>query len=316
MFALPLSGFTSALILSSSFALCFFLFLKASRVLPLDRGRELAFAGAASKGKRTSAGLLFVIPACAVAAIFSRFDTEIYLYLLLVVLEMLAGYLDDNSKYPWGELKKGLIDLFISALAAYVFVYFQNTPFMLPVFGTSFSLPPLITFLLATALVWGSVNVVNITDGVDGLSASLGSITLASFLVFSNKYFTMGDFQPVVLAFLGGLLAYLFFNASPSTHLMGDAGSRALGVLIAITALKSQAPLLFIPFALVFILDGASSMLKLTVLRVTNFKSFMANIRTPLHDHVRKNLLYSDPQTVTRFCLFQFLISALVMLLI
>ncbi len=316
MFNLPLPGWAAALLLLTSFLACFLLFKNYSRILPYDRGRELAFSGSASKGKHTSAGLFFVVPACLLSIIFSKFSLEIYLYLLLIILEMLAGYFDDNSKYPWGELKKGLIDLFIAALAAYVFVFFQNTPFLLPLFGVSFSLPPLVTFLLATALIWGSINVVNITDGVDGLSSGLASITLISFLVFSNKYLTMWDFQPVALAFLGGILAYVFFNASPSTHLMGDSGSRALGMLIALMSLKCQAPLLFLPFALVFILDGASSMLKLTVLRTTRNKSFMSNIRTPLHDHVRENMHYSDPQTVTRFCLFQLLLSAIYMLLI
>lgn len=316
MFALPLLGWTSALLFCASFFVCFLLFKNASRILPFDRGRELAFSGSASKGKHTSAGLFFVLPACALSIIFSRFNTEIYLYILLIILETLAGFFDDNSKYPWGELRKGLIDLFIAALASYVFVFFHNTPFLLPLFGTSFTLPPLVTFLLATALIWGSINVVNITDGVDGLSSGLGAITLLSFFIFSNKFLTMWDFQPVVLAFLGGILAYMFFNASPSTHLMGDSGSRALGMLIALTALKCQAPLLFLVFALVFILDGASSMLKLTVLRTTSNKSFMSTIRTPLHDHVRENMHYSDAQTVTRFCLFQLFLSVLYMLLI
>jgi phospho-N-acetylmuramoyl-pentapeptide-transferase len=52
-----------------------------------------------------------------------------------------------------------------------------------------------------------------------------------------------------------------------------------------------------------------SSLLKLTVLRVTKYKSFMRNIRTPLHDHVRDNLGFSDTQTVLRFSVFQFVIS-------
>ena len=291
------------------------LFKNASRILPFDRGRELAFSGSASKGKHTSAGLFFVLPACALSIVFSRFNTEIYLYILLIILETLAGFFDDNSKYPWGELRKGLIDLFIAALASYVFVFFHNTPFCCLFWHELYSSAAGYVFVCHSAYM-GSINVVNITDGVDGLSSGLGAITLLSFFIFSNKFLTMWDFQPVVLAFLGGILAYMFFNASPSTHLMGDSGSRALGMLIALTALKCQAPLLFLVFALVFILDGASSMLKLTVLRTTSNKSFMSTIRTPLHDHVRENMHYSDAQTVTRFCLFQLFLSVLYMLLI
>ena len=309
MITLPISSAVLGILFLLTFALCFVLFYRFSNFLPLDRGRELAFDGDVSKGKRTSAGILFVLPVCILSVVFFRLSIESYLYILLIVMEMLAGYFDDNSKKPWGELKKGLIDLFISCLGAYVFIYFNNTPFMFPLLGFSLTLPPIIAFVFAVALIWGSINVTNICDGVDGLSSSLISMCLVFFLAASSKMYTMEDFSPVTMLFLAGLLAYSYFNASPSTHLMGDAGSRALGVLIAITALKSRAPLLYIPFAISIIFDGMSSLLKLTVLRVTKYKSFMRNIRTPLHDHVRDNLGFSDTQTVLRFSVFQFVIS-------
>ena len=50
------------------------------------------------------------------------------------------------------------------------------------------------------------------------------------------------------------LAAYLWFNCSPSQMLMGDAGSRALGVFLAVMFLKTAAPFAFIPMAIVIIL--------------------------------------------------------------
>ncbi len=119
-----------------------------------------------------------------------------------------------------------------------------------------------------------------------------------------------------MLVFLGALLCYLWFNIGPRTHLMGDAGSRAMGILFAITALKLRAPFLYIPFALVFVLDGGSSLVKLTVLRTLKIKKFMKNIRTPLHDHVRKNLQWSDTQTVLRFAVIQGIVSFAVLMML
>ena len=59
------------------------------------------------------------------------------------------------------------------------------------------------------------------------------------------------------------LAAYLWFNCSPSKILMGDAGSRSIGVFLAVISLKSADPLLFILFASVIIVDGGLGLLKL-----------------------------------------------------
>jgi phospho-N-acetylmuramoyl-pentapeptide-transferase len=102
--------------------------------------------------------------------------------------------------------------------------------------------------------------------------------------------------------------------------LMGDAGSRSIGLYLAILALRSKNPLLYIPFVFVMIVDGGLGLIKLSVLRLEKKflklenPSFMKNIRTPLHDHVRKNLpeekRWSDTQVTGRFLLIQIIISA------
>ncbi|HAJ97954.1 MAG TPA: phospho-N-acetylmuramoyl-pentapeptide-transferase, partial [Ruminococcus sp.] len=112
------------------------------------------------------------------------------------------------------------------------------------------------------------------------------------------------------------LIGYLWFNCSPSSMLMGDAGSRALGLLIALAFMISGMPFLFIPCALMIIIDGGLGLLKLTVLRVTKSKTFMKNIRTPIHDHARKNKGWSDTQVVTRFTLLQILLCVVVVILV
>ena len=105
------------------------------------------------------------------------------------------------------------------------------------------------------------------------------------------------------------ILAYLWFNASPSRLLMGDAGSRAIGVFIAIAMLKTGSPLLYLLVGVVLIVDGGLGLIKLTLLRVTKNKNIMKNLRTPIHDHMRKNKGWSDPQVVFRFAIIQIVIS-------
>ena len=144
-------------------------------------------------------------------------------------------------------------------------------------------------------------------DGVDGLSGTLTIITLMSFYVLLNVLGVKDDFNYTILLFVICILGYLWFNATPSILLMGDAGSRAMGLFIAITALKSNSPLLYIPVALVLILDGGLGLLKVSLIRV--FKvNIMKNIRTPLHDHVRKVWGWSNTQAVFRFAIIQIII--------
>ncbi|MBR1458585.1 MAG: hypothetical protein IJ595_04305 [Oscillospiraceae bacterium] len=208
------------------------------------------------------------------------------------------------------------------SVAVSVTVYvFHGGAVYLPIIGVTFTLPAVIYVLLGVVLIWASINVTNCADGVDGLCTSLSMVTLVTVLLIlrgANAWIYQAyteSIGQVIWMMLFVLAAYLWFNCSPSSMLMGDAGSRPLGMLIAMGFMISGMPFLFIPGALLLILDGGLGLLKLTVLRVTKSKTFMKNIRTPLHDHARKNKGWSDTQVVTRFTLLQLLISAAALLL-
>ena len=63
------------------------------------------------------------------------------------------------------------------------------------------------------------------------------------------------------------------------------------------------------------ILDGGLGLLKVSLIRV--FKIYiLKNVRTPLHDHVRKNKEWSNTQTVFRFAIIQIVVSMAVVSLI
>lgn len=291
--------------------------------LPKDQGREFAVNGALSKGKARGAGLILVLALIVAAVIFLPLDLPMIVFLAALFFEMLSGYLDDASDKPWGELVKGLIDLMIAIVTAFVAYFKTSGAVSLSLFHTSFTLQGWLYIPLAVILIWASINVTNCADGVDGLCTSLSLTTLGSALVILLFGYALKPFgypaEPtaaLVWMCLFVLIAYLWFNCSPSSMLMGDAGSRALGLLIAMAFLMTGDPFLFIPCALLLLLDGGLGLVKLTVLRVTKSKTFMQNIRTPLHDHARKNKGWSDTQVVTRFTLLQMLLSAATVLLV
>ncbi len=282
--------------------------------LPRDGGREFAVDGKLSAGKPRGAGIIFVLVFAFSWLIFGDFTLENGFYTLIIVASMLTGFFDDASKVPWGEYKKGLLDLVLAVCVAVTFLFFnENSVTLIIASNFTFSVHPIIFGVLAVILVWASVNVTNCSDGVDGLSATLTSITLLT-LVFVDIIRNGADgFNYSTLMFVAALAAYLWFNANPSVLMMGDAGSRAMGMLIAIAALKTGSPFIYIPSAVVLVVDGGLGLLKVSVKRFLHVKIFW-NIRTPVHDHCRKNKGWSNTQVDFRFAIIQLFVSALVVL--
>ncbi|MDE6975069.1 MAG: phospho-N-acetylmuramoyl-pentapeptide-transferase [Lachnospiraceae bacterium] len=293
---------------------CFFIAKFADR-LPKDGGREFAHDGKLSAGKPRGAGLIFILVFVGVAFVFAPMSLELLIYLILVTVEMLTGYLDDAAEHPWGELRKGLLDLAVAVILAVTYLSFNPNTIWLAVPGMALTIPPVLFGALIVALVWGSVNVTNCADGVDGLSGTLVIITLATFYIIDHLLGSGDDFNVLILMFAVCILGYLWYNATPSLLMMGDAGSRAMGVFISIAALKSESPVLYIPVAVVLILDGGLGLLKLTLIRVCHVH-ILKNIRTPLHDHVRKNMGWSNTQTLFRFAIIQIAVSMITLSLI
>ena len=63
----------------------------------------------------------------------------------LLLLAMLSGFLDDASRAPWGELKKGLIDLLISFFIAFTYCMYNGTDLNLLNIGRSYVLDALVS---------------------------------------------------------------------------------------------------------------------------------------------------------------------------
>ena len=298
----PVNQFFVAI--AAAFVLAWVLIKTCARFLPRDAGREFAHNGAISAGKPRGAGILFVLSFAAVVLLVFPFSLENVIYLVLLIAAMMTGYLDDGAKTPWGEYKKGLLDLVIAVLVAVTYLNFQTSEINLEILNTSIAIPPVVFGILTVILVWTSINVTNCTDGVDGLSASVTIVTLGSMFAIMLIKDTAVEFRGLIPVFIAGLAAYLWYNASPSKLMMGDAGSRAMGLFIAIAALKTGCPLMYVLTAIVLILDGGLGLVKVSLLRFLKIR-IMKNIRTPIHDHVRKNKGWSDTQTVMRFTILQ-----------
>jgi len=79
--------------------------------------------------------------------------------------------------------------------------------------------------------ITGVINAVNLIDGLDGLAAGISAVTCAIIAVFA-----LSINQPLMvifmLALLGSLSGFLFFNFNPARIFLGDCGSMFLGFLL------------------------------------------------------------------------------------
>ncbi len=279
--------------------------------LPRDSGREFAHDGKLSAGKPRGAGIIFVLCFVMTAILFMPLNAELIIYLILIAISMMTGYLDDASKTPWGEYKKGFLDLCVAAMVAMTFLKYNSNTIELALFHVQITIPPVVFAILAIVLVWVSVNVTNCADGVDGLSGTLTIISIMTIYVVDRALGRGVESSYLILLFAVCILGYLWYNATPSKLMMGDAGSRAMGLFISIAILKTGSPLLYIPIALVLMLDGGLGLVKVALLRFMKIR-ILKNTRTPLHDHVRKVWGWSNTQTVFRFAIIQIILAVAV----
>lgn len=278
-------------------------------ILPRDQGRAFAINGKKSEGKPRGAGIIFVLVFAICSFLFIPYSNEMLIYLILVVASMLSGYLDDRANSPWGEYKKAIIDLVLAVICAITYVNYNGTHIQLFYSGAlSFTMPTVPFIILAVVLIWASINVTNCSDGVDGLCGTLSIISMMTIYGICQIKGIDASVKHMILLFAVCLLGYLWFNASPSRLLMGDAGSRAIGFFMAIAILKTGSPFLFIPAAIVLIVDGGLGLVKVFLLRFFKIK-ILANTRTPIHDHMRKSKGWSDTQVVFRFSIVQLVVS-------
>src|SRR5947209_12513261 len=141
----------------------------------------------------------------------------------------LVGAIDDRRALPPLLKLAGQIGAAVIAVEAGAVV----TDVTLPFIG-SLQFPNVGGVLTVIWLV-GLMNVVNFSDGVDGLAAGLCAIDGIAFAVIG---FDLGVSGAAILAALtaGAALGFLFHNFHPASVFMGDSGANLLGYLLGVVA--------------------------------------------------------------------------------
>jgi phospho-N-acetylmuramoyl-pentapeptide-transferase len=297
--------------------------------LPRDRGRAFAVNADQSVGKPVAAGLIFISIFCLAALVFIPFDTRCIRTLPLIMVAMLVGFVDDR-RGGFSEYHLAVMDLVIAFTASMVIMGFGPAIIWLPGWKEHIALAPWLSLPLATGLIWISINATNCSDGVDGVS---GSLTATAILILGGLLYAVIGNDVVaghlsipanpegqawaIMAFLmvGAVSGYLWYNAAPSLVLMGDAGSRPLGLMIGMLVVATGNPMFLLLVGSVILLNGATGLVKVALTRFLGIR-VLAGVRFPLHDHCRKELGWSNTQVLVRFMLLHLGLSALLVILV
>ena len=137
------------------------------------------------------------------------------------------------------------------------------------------------TYFVWMVMILGSVNCANLTDGIDGLAASVAAVIFAFYALLSARLFAM---PPAVIAalLLGCAVAFLFFNRHPAKIFMGDTGSLFLGGAIAVGAISLKMPLILIIAGGIYLIETLSVIIQVTSFKLTGKRVFKMS---PIHHH-------------------------------
>ncbi|MBQ7737806.1 MAG: phospho-N-acetylmuramoyl-pentapeptide-transferase [Oscillospiraceae bacterium] len=250
------------------------------------------------EGTPTMGGIMFIV-AVAVVCLSVGFSAiregelaHIYVLVLALVFGAI-GFLDDYEKLRHHEntglSAKAKFILQLTAAIAFLLLLrlkgYLSPNLYIPFWNTYVPISEPLYFVFAAFVVVGTVNAVNITDGVDGLAAGT---CIPVFLCFTAIVFCWGkDFfaQGVYAAGLtGALLGFLVYNFHPARVFMGDTGSLFLGGSIAGMAFALDIPLLLIPLCIMPIIETLSDIIQVGYFKLTHGKRIFK--MAPFHHHL------------------------------
>lgn len=148
---------------------------------------------------------------------------------------------------------------------------------------------------LAAFLVVTFANCVNITDGMDGLAPGLLMISLFGFLLLSTSILDT-PLSIFIALWLGGLIAFLYFNVFPARLFMGDVGALAFGATFATIGLLTGKVLALLIIGLPFLVDGFSSLVQILGVKTLHHRLLPI---APLHYYLLK-IGWTEPKIVQR----------------
>lgn len=255
------------------------------------------------QGTPTMGGIMFIAATVIVTVVLNiprlaRGDGTWLAVLVFALVFGTIGFIDDYAKVKKKEntgltaAQKFLLQLAAALLFIVVLrkLGILSPDLYVPFVGARWHLPWVVYLIFAVFVITGTVNSVNITDGVDGLATGV-TMPVCAFFTAAFAYGTLNWDQPggrgmtvLAAALFGALAGFLVYNYHPAKVFMGDTGSLFLGGMVCGMAFALDMPLILVLVGIIYIAETMSDIIQVAYFKATHGKRIFR--MAPLHHHL------------------------------
>ena len=238
-------------------------------------------------GTPTMGGIIFMIATLILSLVFLDFNLQNAILIISMLGFGAIGFIDDFRKLVLkqseGLSPKGKLVLQFALAVIITVMAFINDKESIELFRipfTNFDLKlgilgiPLMIFIIV-----GTTNATNLTDGLDGLLASVSVPVFITLSIIGKGT----DNELFSYIMMGTLLGFLFFNSNPASVFMGDTGSMAIGGAVVALSIVLRIPIYLIIFGGIYVMETLSVIIQVLSYRHRNKKRVF--LMTPIHHH-------------------------------
>lgn len=259
----------------------------------------------AKNGTPTMGGVMIIASILITTLIFGGVNFFTIIALVSTLGFGLVGFLDDYikvvKKRSLGLTPKQKIfgQVSLAVLIPLVQVLFkpEMTKLVIPFLNTTLDLGILYIPFMAFVII-GTVNAVNLTDGLDGLSSSI-TVIVSIFFIAVSIMTGITEVSVFSASVMGACIGFLVFNKYPAKVFMGDTGSMALGGAVIGMATLTNMTLLIPIVGGIYFAEALS-----VIIQVVSFKTRKKRVfkMAPLHHHFEQ-CGWKETKVVKNFCL-------------
>ena len=276
------------------------------------------------RGTPTMGGLLFLVVATVAYLALSKYKVPALSVLFVTLGCGAIGFLDDFIKLKhrrslglrgrWKLLLLALITVGVAFAARHQHL---PTTVFIPLVHWNVQLS-YAWYVLLFLVIAGTANGVNLADGIDGLAAGTGIISLVTFTAIAivtyirsgnpgGRFDSRLDLAIVGAALIGATIGFLWYNAFPAEVIMGDTGAMGLGGALAAFAIFTKTIPLLLLIGGIFLIEALS-----VIIQVVSFKYWGRRVFliTPIHHHFEMKA-WSETKIMVRFWIITAILCAL-----
>ncbi len=266
-------------------------------------------------GTPTMGGMIFIagVAVSTLVALLVKFDLHLLMMFLVALGFGVIGFIDDYVKVIKKQNQgltapqKFMLQVVLSVIYILVMNYTGdlNTEIFIPFTGISWEMPWWLYIPFTLIVITGTVNAVNLTDGLDGLATSITAVVTLFFAIIGVAY-ASSAVTIFAAAVLGGCLGFFLFNRYPAKVFMGDTGSLFLGGAVTVMAVGMKMPLILVIAGFVYLFEALSVIMQVISFKLTGKRIFKMS---PIHHHFEM-CGWSEVKIVTVFTVVTVILCA------